>query len=113
MTRITTILGTSLAVLVACSPESPAPASSPVTSDGGETVYESALNHASRSEADRARDAGRKPGEVLKFFGVEPGMEVLDMFSGGGYYTEILSRCRWIGGSCCRSHEQCLCTFRW
>jgi predicted methyltransferase len=35
---------------------------------------------------------GRKPAEVLEFFGVQPGMDVLDMFSGGGYYTEILSR---------------------
>jgi predicted methyltransferase len=28
---------------------------------------------------------------VLEFFGIDRGMNVLDMFSGGGYYTEILS----------------------
>ena len=53
--------------------------------------YEAAISNSARSEADRERDAGRKPAEVLEFFGIEPGMRVLDMFSGGGYYTEILS----------------------
>jgi len=53
--------------------------------------YEAAISNSARSEADRERDAGRKPAEVLEFFGIEPGMRVLDMFSGGGYYTEMLS----------------------
>ena len=56
------------------------------------SVYQQAVMHPDRSDADRARDAGRKPAEVLEFFGIQPGMDVLDMFSGGGYYTEILSR---------------------
>ena len=45
-----------------------------------------------RSDADRARDARSKPAEVLGFFGVKPGARVLDLFSGGGYYSEILAR---------------------
>jgi predicted methyltransferase len=44
-----------------------------------------------RSAADRARDARSKPLEVLGFFGVKPGARVLDLFSGGGYYSEILA----------------------
>jgi predicted methyltransferase len=44
-----------------------------------------------RPETDLARDASRKPVEVLDFLGVGPGMTVLDMFSGGGYYTEVLA----------------------
>jgi predicted methyltransferase len=44
-----------------------------------------------RPEADRARDAARKPAEVLAFFGFAPGNKLLDLFAGGGYYTEILS----------------------
>jgi len=44
-----------------------------------------------RSEADRARDAGRKPAEVIAFLGIEPGMTVIDIFAAGGYYTEVLS----------------------
>ncbi len=55
------------------------------------SIYELAVAHPARSDADRERDAGRKPAEVLEFFGIKPGMTVLDMFSGGGYYAELLS----------------------
>lgn len=44
-----------------------------------------------RSAADRARDTPRQSAAVLTFFGVAPGMTVLDLWSGGGYYTELLS----------------------
>lgn len=52
----------------------------------------SALSDPSRSDKDKQMDALRKPGEVLRFMGIEPGMSVIDIFAGGGYYTEILSR---------------------
>lgn len=55
-------------------------------------LYSDAVASPSRLQSDYERDAGRKPGQVLEFFGVAPGMTVLDMFSGGGYYTEIISR---------------------
>ena len=55
------------------------------------SIYEDAVANDARPEEDRARDAGRKPAEVLEFLGITPGMTVLDMFSGGGYYTEILA----------------------
>jgi predicted methyltransferase len=45
-----------------------------------------------RSDAARALDAGRKPVEVLSFFGVHPGEHVLDMMAGGGYYSELLAK---------------------
>lgn len=51
-----------------------------------------ALAHAQRPAADRERDGQRRPGEVLEFCGVEPGMTVADMMAGTGYYTEILAR---------------------
>lgn len=57
---------------------------------GGHEAIASALAHPARPAADRERDAGRKPGEVLEFFGIEPGMTVLEVFAGGGYYTQIL-----------------------
>ena len=44
-----------------------------------------------RSEEDRARDAGRKPAEVLEYLGVEAGMSVIDIMAAGGWYTEVLS----------------------
>lgn len=55
------------------------------------SIYEQAIASPGRTDADRERDAGRKPGQVLEFFEITPGMTVLDMFSGGGYYTELLS----------------------
>lgn len=44
-----------------------------------------------RPEADRARDADRKPDEILKFFGISTGMHVVDLQAAKGYYTELLS----------------------
>lgn len=63
------------------------------------SVYDKALSSESRLEGDAARDAGRKPAEVLAFLGITPGMAVLDMFSGGGYYSEILSNVVGTNGS--------------
>jgi len=51
-----------------------------------------ALAAADRSDADKALDTARKPAQVLDFLGLEPGMTVLDVMSGGGWYTEVLSR---------------------
>lgn len=44
-----------------------------------------------RPEADRARDAARKPAEILAFAGVRPGMTVLDAVPGGGYFTRLFA----------------------
>lgn len=54
-------------------------------------AIEKALASAERTAADRERDARDKPAELLAFAGVKPGMVVADIFSAGGYYTEILS----------------------
>jgi predicted methyltransferase len=51
-----------------------------------------ALASPDRIAADRLNDPLRRPDLVLDFFGIERGMTVLDLFSGGGYYTEIVSR---------------------
>ena len=45
----------------------------------------------SRAEEDRARDAGRKPAEVLAWLGIGSGMTVMDLVASGGWYTEVLS----------------------
>jgi predicted methyltransferase len=50
------------------------------------------LKHPDRPTEDMGRDSLRKPGEVLAFSGIEPGMCVLDLFTAGGYYAELLSR---------------------
>lgn len=48
-------------------------------------------NDSGRPEADKARDAGRMPAEVLDFLGIGPGMTVVDLVAAAGYYTEVLS----------------------
>jgi len=80
--------------LVGCG-QSTAPENSPANADSLDVaegaLYTAAVDNAGRSEGDIARDAGRKPEQVMGFFGIEPGMQVLDMFAGGGYYTELLA----------------------
>jgi predicted methyltransferase len=51
-----------------------------------------AVNAPDRPADDKALDAGRQPEQVLAFFGIRPGMKVADLFAGGGYTTELLSR---------------------
>ncbi len=43
-----------------------------------------------RSEQNSARDTYRHPYETLQFFGVKDDMTVIEVFPGGGWYTEIL-----------------------
>lgn len=45
-----------------------------------------------RNDADRAIDQRRKPEKLLEFYGVRPGMRVLDLSAGRGYNTELLAR---------------------
>jgi predicted methyltransferase len=55
-------------------------------------AVEAAIASPDRPQADLERDAVARPREVLVFLGVGPGMKVIDMFSAGGYYTELLAR---------------------
>ena len=51
-----------------------------------------AINSPERPAADKALDAGRKPDQIMAFYGIKPGMKVADIFAGGGYMTELFSR---------------------
>ena len=44
-----------------------------------------------RSDEERARDAHRHPKETLLFFGVDPGMTVVEVSPGGGWYTQVIA----------------------
>ncbi len=55
-------------------------------------ALDSAIAAPERPAADRERDAGSRPAEVLRFFGIPSGGVAVDLFAGGGYYSEILSR---------------------
>ncbi|HTK72703.1 MAG TPA: methyltransferase [Croceibacterium sp.] len=45
-----------------------------------------------RPAADTARDANRKPAQILAFVGVKPGDTVVELMPGGGYFTRILAK---------------------
>jgi len=51
-----------------------------------------AVADASRPDADKQRDADRKPAESVAFAGIKSGDKVVELFPGGGYYTRILSK---------------------
>lgn len=55
------------------------------------SIYAAAVASETRPEEDLASDAGRNPEAVLEHFGIQPGDVVLEMWAGGGYYTELLA----------------------
>lgn len=60
-----------------------------VSADGN--AYTEALSGTHRSAENKARDRYRHPAETLAFFGLEPGMTVVEISPGGGWYTEVLA----------------------
>src|SRR5689334_25262648 len=44
-----------------------------------------------RPQADRDRDADRKPAECIAFAELKPGQRIADLIPGGGYFTRIFS----------------------
>jgi predicted methyltransferase len=51
-----------------------------------------AVADSSRPAADRERDAGRHPAELLAFAGVGPGQKIADYMPGAGYFTRIFAK---------------------
>ncbi len=70
---------------------SPTVAGSAVLEPGSSSPILTAVRDPARPKTDREQDERRRAADVLTFFGIEPGMVVLDLFSGGGYYAELLS----------------------
>jgi len=68
------------------------PESAPIPSDQIPRRLQDAVNAADRPAADKSLDAGRKPEQMLAFFGIQSGMKVADLSAGGGYTTELLAR---------------------
>jgi predicted methyltransferase len=50
------------------------------------------LAHQDRPAEDNKRDTARQPAKVLAFSDVATGDYVLDLFAGGGWYTELLAK---------------------
>ena len=65
----------------------PAPEAAAAVAEGGDTL--AAVLDAQPDEI-KARYQYRHPQETLEFFGVKPGMTVVEALPGGGWYTKIL-----------------------
>src|SRR5690606_30503771 len=84
MIRLGSILSV-LAVLIGCSDKAP-------VAEHEANIYQTAVYFNSlRPKEDRRDDKQRQPAELLAFAGVEPGMKVIDLLGGGGWYTELLA----------------------
>ncbi len=55
------------------------------------TRMKTALASPARPQADKDRDAARKPIETVQFLGIKTGQSVIDVISFGGWFTEVLS----------------------
>jgi predicted methyltransferase len=78
--RLAAIVGLAIAGTVALAQSPVPPAIATAVADSG------------RPDADKARDAARKPAEIVAFAGVRPGDKVAEFLPGGGYYTRILAK---------------------
>lgn len=86
--------GLSMAV-AACGPKkaekSAAPDAKAAKSRGGPDTIADAVAGDWRLPADKLRDAWRHPVESLTFWGLQPGMTVVEFWPGAGWYTDILA----------------------
>ncbi len=68
----------------------PAAASSASSANQAETI-DGAVAGAWRTPEEKARDKWRHPAQSLAFWGVKPGMTVVEVWPGAGWYTDILA----------------------
>ncbi len=55
------------------------------------TLIAAAIDGAWRTAEDKSRDSARHPLATLEFWGLAPGMNILEVQPGGGWWTEILA----------------------
>ncbi|GBQ89167.1 putative methyltransferase [Acetobacter nitrogenifigens DSM 23921 = NBRC 105050] len=60
-------------------------------SSGPAAAIEAAVHAPTRSPKFLARDATRHPADELSFFGIKPDSSVVEIWPGGGYWTQILA----------------------
>lgn len=92
------IAAVSALALTACTPDTTPPAApdagaaaEPASSASAALSLEDVINSDYRSAEERARDVWRNPAATLEFFGVTPDQKVVEIWPGGGWYTNILA----------------------
>ena len=92
------MLGASAVILAACSGASEAPAETveaetpPVEIvESGPMTLADAVAGDWRSDEEKARDVWRNPAETLEFFEISPSDTVVEIWPGGGWYSNVLA----------------------
>lgn len=90
------LVAVSALALAACTPaKTPAPASVEAAPESVEAAAPMTLADAAasdlRSAGEKARDAWRNPVQTLEFFGAQADDKVIEVWPGGGWYTNILA----------------------
>lgn len=98
--RLRLLAAAGLLALAACggNEETTAPAPEEAAAPDNGALLEAALAGEHRTGEERARDQHRHPKETLLFFGVEPDMSVVEIYPGGGWYTQVLAPYLKAGG---------------
>ena len=77
--------------LAACGRKDGEPEKAPKPKRGRPATIAEAVAGEWRLPQDRARDSYRHPLESLQFWGLKPGMTVVEFWPGAGWYTDILA----------------------
>jgi len=93
------LLGAAILAISACAGDTDAPADTleaetpPVIEevDAGPLTLAETVAGDWRSDEEKVRDAWRNPAETLEFFEVEPSETVIEIWPGGGWYTNVLA----------------------
>jgi predicted methyltransferase len=98
--RLAALFGLAPTLLAtACPPLEHINSDAPRLAEAQQPALTAAIDAPTRSPANIARDKYRHPAETLAFFGVKPGDSVVELWPGGGWYTEILAPYLATGGA--------------
>lgn len=89
--KSTILLAAAALALGACATASTAGDTAAKGAPQADAALAASVAGAWRTPANVERDAFRKPSEALAFWGLKPGMTVLELQPGGGWWTEILA----------------------
>src|SRR5579871_4622149 len=105
-TLLATLIGAVCALAIGAASAADAPAAKPAAKVAPmptvDAAYAQKLDQVIagdwRSDKNKARDKYRHPKETLQFFGAKPGMNLIELTPGGGWYAEILAPLQKLSG---------------
>jgi predicted methyltransferase len=92
MIRYPLIIASLIASSLTACMHAPSAPSAPAATAGNSAAIAAAVADSNRPDADKQRDANRKPAQTLEALGVKPGEQVAEVLPGSGYFTRIFSK---------------------